>query len=312
MTWVVSDGKAGMENQCLGLAEAVGLPFVVKRIKVRAPWKWLQPTVNLGGLAGIDPAGDALAPPWPRLLIATGRPTVAPALAIKRAAGDATFAVQIQNPVAGRGRFDLIVAPRHDRLAGANVRATLGALHRVTPQRLAAEAQAFAGTFDGLPRPWTAVLVGGTNAAFRFGAGEARSVAAQLRQVEGSLLVTPSRRTAPEAVAELQKGLIGRPHWLWDGAGPNPYFAMLGLAEAVLVTCDSVSMASEALSTGKPVHVIHLPGGSAKFARFHDALEAAGLTRRFAGQVEHWTYPVPDDTAVIAAEVRRRLGLAPA
>ena len=29
--WVVTPGHAGMENQAVALAEAVGLPFVVKR-----------------------------------------------------------------------------------------------------------------------------------------------------------------------------------------------------------------------------------------------------------------------------------------
>jgi mitochondrial fission protein ELM1 len=41
--WVVTDGKIGMENQCLGLAESLGLTPVVKRIKLRSPWKQLTP-----------------------------------------------------------------------------------------------------------------------------------------------------------------------------------------------------------------------------------------------------------------------------
>ena len=37
--WVVTDGAAGAENQCLGLAEALATTPTVKRIRVRAPWR---------------------------------------------------------------------------------------------------------------------------------------------------------------------------------------------------------------------------------------------------------------------------------
>ena len=53
------------------------------------------------------------------------------------------------------------------------------------------------------------------------------------------------------------------PHYLWDGEGENPYFGLLGLADFLVVTCDSVNMVSEAASTGKPVYVADLPGGRA-------------------------------------------------
>jgi uncharacterized protein len=70
------------------------------------------------------------------------------------------------------------------------------------------------------------------------------------------------------------------------------------------VTADSVSMISEAAATGKPVHVIELDGGDAKFARFHQAMREAGITRSFAGRIEHWTYQPPDGTARAGALLR--------
>ena len=81
--WVLTDGKPGMENQCLGLAEALGATPVIKRIAPRFPWSVLPPQFWPAPLRAPGPAGDALAPPWPDILIATGRQTVAPALAIK-------------------------------------------------------------------------------------------------------------------------------------------------------------------------------------------------------------------------------------
>jgi mitochondrial fission protein ELM1 len=96
----------------------------------------------------------------------------------------------------------------------------------------------------------------------------------------------------------------------WDGRGENPYFGYLGLADAVIVTADSVTMISEAAATGKPVHVAALEGGSAKFRRFHAAMQEAGVTRPFAGRLEDWRYEPLDEAARIATEVRRRLELA--
>ncbi len=45
--WIMSDGKPGMENQCLGLAEALGLDPVVKRLTIRQPWRSLPPQLWL-------------------------------------------------------------------------------------------------------------------------------------------------------------------------------------------------------------------------------------------------------------------------
>jgi mitochondrial fission protein ELM1 len=81
----------------------------------------------------------------------------------------------------------------------------------------------------------------------------------------------------------------------------------LAHADAIIVTVDSVNMVTEAAATGKPVHVIDLPGGSDKFRRFHAAMVEAGITRPFTGAIEHWSYTAPDDTARVAAEIRRRM-----
>ncbi|NTU76909.1 MAG: hypothetical protein HGA90_03730, partial [Alphaproteobacteria bacterium] len=60
---------------------------------------------------------------------------------------------------------------------------------------------------------------------------------------------------------------------------------------------------SEACSTGKPVQVIDLPGGSDKFRRFHQALRDDGMTRSFAGVLESWTYPPLNDMELVAARI---------
>jgi len=305
--WAVHDGKVGMASQALGLAEAVGWPYVEKRLSVRAPWRHLMPQLWMQPLAALAPDGDVLAPPWPDVIIACGRNAVAPSLAAKRASGGRTLWVQIQDPRFAREAADLLVVPSHDPVRGSNVLTTLGAVHRVTPARLAAEAQRFAAAFAALPRPRAAVLIGGNNRAYRFTpehfSGFVDALAALARQGTG-LMVTPSRRTGTDQAAMLRARLSGLPAVVWDGTGDNPYFAMLGLADAVIVTADSVSMVSEAAATGKPVHVMPLEGRSAKFDRFHCAMAEAGITRPFRGTIEHWSYVPPEDSARAGAAIR--------
>ena len=299
-----------MENQCLGLAEALEIEPVVKRIRPRFPWTWLPAQLWFAPLAAPSRDGDDAAPPWPDLLIATGRQTAAISAAIGRLSHGRTFTVQVQDPRIDARRFDLVVAPRHDRLTGENVISTRGALHRVTPSRLAAEAERLAPALENLPRPLVAVLIGGSNRQYRMTRAVATALAEGLRGLArahgAGLLVTPSRRTGNANESILRERLSGLTALIWDGTGENPYFGYLGLADYIVVTSDSVSMVSEACATGKPVYVFDLDGGSAKFRRFHEGLREDGVTRPFTGELEQWAYEPLADTAMVAAEIRRR------
>jgi len=307
LAWVLHDGKAGMASQSLGLAEATGFRFIEKSLTVRAPWAYLPPQLWLAPLAAVGNAGVPLRPPWPDLVIGCGRNTAAPALAIRRAGQGGTVAAQIQDPGIGRGAFDLMVVPEHDRLRGARVITSKGALNRVTVEKLAAARERHP-ELAALPRPILGVLIGGANRAYRLGLDRlgqiADSIVASVTASGGSVVLTPSRRTGEAGLALLRERLRGLSATIWDMTGDNPYYAYLAVADAFLVTADSVSMVSEAAATGKPVHVIDLDGGDDKFARFHRTMQEAGITRPFSGRVESWTYQPLDDTARAGAALR--------
>ena len=63
-------------------------------------------------------------------------------------------------------------------------------------------------------------------------------------------------------------------------------------------------MISEAAATGKPVHILDLDGGSAKFARFHRMMRRPGSFAHSSAAIEMWSYSVPDDTARAGAAFR--------
>ena len=247
----------------------------------------------------------------PDLIISCGRTPAPVAAALRQTGAGASYAVQIQDAKLPADRFDLVVVPEHDRLRGPNVLTTRGALTRVTADRLAAAAAQFGPVYAPLPHPRVAVLIGGSSRAYRLTEARARELGAQLTalaQSEGAgLMVTLSRRTPPAAAAALRDALSDSGAAIWDGRGENPYFGLLALADVLIVTGDSVSMVSEAASTGKPLHVAALEGGTAKFARFHESLREAGIARPFAGRLEFWDYPPLAESARIAGEVRQRL-----
>lgn len=304
--WILHDGKVGLRNQVMGVAEAVGLDFAEKRLETRFPWKALPPALWFNARHAPGRGGDRLLPPWPLLVIGAGGRSAAPALAVRDAAEGRCLAVQIQDPKIAARRFDLMLIPEHDTVRGPNVMVTRGAVHRVTEAKLA-EAAAFWGPrLAHLPRPRVAVLIGGAG-AYELASDHMKAIAdslATLARNGAGLMVTPSRRTGEAAERVLRETLAGLPAEIWDGSGENPYFGYLGLADHVLATADSVSMITEASATGKPVHILPLQGGTAKFDRFHQAMRAADVTRPFDGTLQEWRYERRDDTAAAGARIR--------
>ncbi|WP_331038468.1 mitochondrial fission ELM1 family protein [Brevundimonas sp.] len=318
--WVVSDGRIGMENQALGLAEAVQrqrpADITVKRIRWRPLFDKLPSALKTGGM--LDPSSDRVAPAsgeaWPDIWIATGRATLPLSAAVRRRSQGQTLVVQTQDPRWKLNAYDLVVAPAHDGVAAPNVLSITGSPHRVTPARLAEGAAAFEAALSPLPRPRVAVLIGGRSAAFDLTEDHAVALADQIgnavRKAGGSLMLTFSRRTPETARAAMTARLASLPGQIWNGAGANPYFAFLHFADHVLVTEDSANMAAEAASTGKPVHILPMiplkPPG--KFARLHADLKQRGAARPFDGSLEPWDYEPLAETDRAAGAVLEKLG----
>lgn len=300
--WILTNGMAGFEVQALGVSEALGLEPEVKRVKPGAPHRWIAPW-------GPAAPAEGVTPPWPDLLIASGRQSIPYARMIRRRSGGKTFVAILQDPKVSPKQFDFVWAPAHDRLDGDNVLATLTSPHRLTREKLDAEAARIAPRIAHLPRPRVAVLLGGTNAVYTFSEETAKRVGAQLAGLadhfHAGLMVTPSRRTGETQSRIIRDCLKDKPAIMWDGTGDNPYFGFLGSADAIVVTCDSVNMVGEAASTGKPVYVIELEGGSAKFRRFLDGMYAHGAARPFVGQLESWGYEPLNATHEIAEAIAR-------
>jgi mitochondrial fission protein ELM1 len=301
---ILSEPLAGLQAQALGLAEAAELAPDIVSLRPRAPWRWISArlwpaprrAVDIG-----DPIGD--------ILLSAGGTAAVVADSLRRRG---RHLVQIQHPRIDPARFDVVVVNRHDGLTGPNVVVTRTALHRVTPARLAEAAAIWAPRLSHLPRPLVAALVGGSNGRFRLDEAVATQLGAQfagmMRQDRVGLALTPSRRTSPAARQALADAIGPLGGWAWDMTGDNPYFGLLALADAIVVTEDSVSMVSEAAATAAPVLLAGLPGRSRRIRLFNRLLQEDGRVRPFIGRLDLWPVVPIDDTCAAGQDVRRRLG----
>lgn len=307
--WVLSDGKAGDEVQCIGVAERLGLVPEVRRIAPRKPFTWLMPWWGIDPLEKPGRSGGPLEGPMPDIVIASGRRTVTYLRRIKAASGGRTFTVFLKDPRTGAGAADFIWVPEHDRLRGPNVLATLTSPHRISPERLAQAAGHAPHDLAESPQPRVALLIGGDSRHHRFTPDDIATLAHGLRDLAGAgvfLMATASRRTPAPLVEHLRAIVQAGDGFFWNGTGENPYLAMLALADAIVVTADSVNMVGEAVVTGKPVLAFTPSGGNAKINRFLGELQRIGAVHPFAGAVSAYTYQPIDSTPVIAIELARR------
>ena len=306
-TWILNEGYAGLQSQAFGLVEAADLTPDMRVLKPQGLWKriparfWPRP---------LTVVADAVRGPAPDLAIGCGGMAGA-VLAALRKTGPRV--VQVQNPRMDLRKFDLVIANTHDELTGPNVIVARTALHRVTPARLAAEADIWRDRLSSLKRPLVAVLLGGNNGRYTLdlsvGAKLAADLAAMAKRDGVGIAVTPSRRTDPAVTALMREALAPVGGWVWDFTGENPYFGMLALADLIVVTQDSVSMISEASATATPVMFAPLPGKSRRQGIFIDTMMKEGRVRPFAGRYALWPVAPLNDTPTVAAEMCRRLGL---
>ena len=200
-------------------------------------------------------------------MLSAGRRNEPIARWIKRQA-PSTRIVHVGRPWSSLDCFDLIVTTPQYRLpVRPNILHNETPLHRVTKERLAREAARWQERLRHLPRPFTAVVVGGSSGPYSFDhrAAErlARDASALAAKSGGSLLMTTSARTPLATLETLEQNITVPAHlFRWTkGANDNPYFAFLGLADTIVVTGDSMSMLAEACATRKPVYIFDLGEG---------------------------------------------------
>ncbi len=310
---ILSDGKPGHFKQSEGVAEMLadfkefhgrsGLKFEVERISVEyrspfhraalfglaflmKPWiqgrlSWLAPfltaeTQRAIGRANADyiiAAGSGLAPVQMLLAQETGAKKIV-----------------IMNPPFPYSMtdYDLAIVPAHDsgRIPKRTFRVVIMPSGYKTHER-GPEVQALQAKLGEGTQPTIAVFLGGATRGYDLTISDMEKLCSTLKRVSGhsgDFMLTTSRRTSAPVERFLKSHLSEEPHCrlLVIANEENPAYAaggMLGLAELLIVTEDSLAMISDAVGTGKRVIVLSLGEGELpeKHYRFHQILSQRGL-----------------------------------
>lgn len=312
--WVLADNRPGTTSQAIGLAKELGLETKIIQLRyssfVALPNFFLSH--SLLRLAKSCRAEIENFDHSPSLVISAGRRSAPIALAIKKASNSQAKAIQIMNPNMPFKNFDLIILPKHDDISEAkhsNVVTTIGSL--VSPPK---SSESF--SFDS-EKIKIAVMIGGASKGGEFSIESAKKLAARISEIaknmSAKLLVLNSRRTSQQLTESVESALeCDFEFFDWCKIkGKNPYQTILNNADFFVITGDSVSMISEACSTGKPVYIFDEEKiSSQKHRKFHQELYQKNYARRLvdtALTLENFLPNRLEETKRIASIVRKNL-----
>lgn len=291
--WVLIDNKIGNANQAIALAQSLGEEFELKNIEYNGFGN--LPNYFLG-MFPIHVKKSILKElkhdKSEKIIISAGRRTAALAAYLKKISNteNPVKIIQIMRPGIDPREFDLIILPQHDSFNYTlpNVVRIIGALTNVQ-HKMKNLIPEFEKNYPEIDK-FIAVIIGGSTKSFKLKLEDAQIFAQTLSNIAAyhslKLFITFSRRT-PDNVKTYFKQTFSDYNVIYDPltSGNNPYPAILARADYVLCTADSISMCSEAVSTGTPVYIF-CPGNFKlkKHNFFIQQLVDLGLSRRINTQ----------------------------
>ena len=330
--WALLGSHRGDNNQILALAEALKLPFEEKRLGYNQ-LRRVPPALLGASFASLDSASrDLVEGEPPDLTISTGLRSVPAVRELKRRSGERMRSVHLGFPRISPRHFDLVVTtPEYPVPDAPNVMRIPFAL---TPHRARDVEQADRDLLKAYPEPRRLFLVGGPTLYWELPIDRMTRALRQLLEAAqrkgGSVLAVGSPRTPVELLAAIRGTLETSPvPFLFEpGDGPPAYPALIEAADEIFVTADSVAMAADAVTTGKPVGIVpigksglgrmvmsamdRLRPGKRLYPRDLRFFWAALQKEGFGGTLDHPRAAHPSDySAEVAARVRRLLELSP-
>jgi hypothetical protein len=317
--WVLTDGRVGNSNQAVALAEKLGVAYQLKFME----YNFLGNLPNF--LLKIYPIHikKQLLQSWeiaslPEIIISAGRRTASLANYLKRKSGDKIKIIQIMRPNLSFSQFELVILPEHDKTPreAQNIVRIIGALNNI-------QAKMSSGGRDlriNYPKlgQFISVIIGGNCKNYNFSDDNATELATILtnitKNLSHTLFISFSRRT-PNSAKIIIKNNLPSATIIYDPVEeknmPNPYFGMLAEGDYLISTADSISMCSEAASTGKPVYIF-CPNNfkSSKHLAFTQQLTKLGIAKILDSSVtylEKYNYQPLNEVEKIANIVLNRV-----
>jgi len=259
--WAISSDRSGEASQICGLADRLGESWERKDLE----YKPLAAALGLARRVSCAGTTTELTGPWPRVVISAGLKNEPICRWIRKASGGFTRIVHLGRTWAPTSEFDLVVTTPQYRVPSApNVVQNPLTVHGITEAKLAAARCQWQQQFASYPRPLVGVLLGGRSGPYEFNDRTAQEISRELNgfnaEAGGTFLITTSART-PAGFVDLLRDHLQGDHYFYEytrGDPNNPYLGILAVADRLIVTGDSIAMLSEAISTGKPVHIANI------------------------------------------------------
>ncbi len=264
--WVLLDDRMGSVGQAKGILQEMSEDFDIIEKKIVYNKFAKLPNFLRGKffLLGVDKSKSDDLKGCPDIVLSISRRTTPIALWIKRRSKGKTKIVQLMfSGKYGLKDIDLLVMPEHDRgkTSSDNAFYIVGCPHRINEATLQNAKEQWQDVFSKLPRPLTAVLVGGAIKNKPFSNENAKKLADEIvnihQKVSGSVLITTSRRTGESAQSIIMEKIKDIPTYtfLWGEKKENPILGFYACADRIIATGDSVSMVCEACGSGKDVMI---------------------------------------------------------
>ncbi len=303
---LLTQGMHGMISQAEGLANAMGLNFRHEKIQLKKFWNFIPPKLTpvIDGILEKKFICDA------RVIISCGRKSVIPSMILKKRFKNEIFTIHIQDPKVNLNNFDSIICPEHDNLSGENVIKTKGAIHYLTNKEIQRNINYIKPNHGD--KKIITFIMGGPNKYYSFSEKQMDKMFAKIKNMfissKYKLIVIPSYRT-PENILKLAFNYFNQDHIVIKERDKKAYLSSLGLAEIIIVTCDSTSMISEAAITGKPIYVAQMKHSRSihRFEKFYKLFKDLGIIRNLEDKIEHWSYNELDEVNRSASLVKEKM-----
>ena len=303
---LLTQGMHGMISQAEGLAKALGLSFKHENIKLKKIWNIIPPKLT--------PVSENILENKficdSRVIISCGRKSVIPSISLKRKFKKDIFTIHIQDPKVNLNNFDSIICPEHDNLDGENVIKTKGAIHYLTNHEIKKNINYLKPKAER--KKIVTLILGGPNKYYSFSENQMNTTFAKIKNLfvysKYKLIVIPSYRT-PENILKLAFNYFNDNHLVIKERDKKAYLSSLGLADIIIVTCDSTSMISEAAITGKPVYIAQMKHKKNiyRFEKFYKLFKDLGIIRDLEDKIEYWKYEGLDEVNRAANLVKEQM-----
>ena len=306
---LLTEGMHGMISQVEGMAKALGAEYSHKIVRLNFPWNLIPPKFTPVSEIILKDKIYITENETPDIIISCGRKSVVPSIFLKKN-NPKIFTIHIQDPKVSFKNFDAIVAPEHDDLKGINIFSSKGAIHYITEPEINKAKQYLANKIKS--KKIVSLILGGPNKYYNFKPNQIVNIFNQIKSIfinKGyEAIVIPSMRT-PKEIIDLAVREMGSCGHVVNKVDKQAYLSAYGLANYVIVTCDSTSMISEAATSGKPIFVAHMEAkkNNYRFKRFFELFHQMGITRNLGEKVETWTYNKHNEAQRIAAEIKNKI-----